>query len=101
MKAFIIFIALAGAALGAQAGLPLRAYGHLIAEQGVKLGDQSQQAGARANSPQGEGEGKAAGIGAISGEDTFPGYLAAGEQAAAGGIGGIGREDPRKTGPNF
>ena len=106
MKALITSIALAGAALTAHAGLPLRAfYGHMLVEQGPKLGDQLQPTGARGNSPQGEGGDRAAGIGGISGENTFPRSLASGEQAAAGGTTGIGREDtlgaPGKTDSSF
>jgi hypothetical protein len=105
MKALITSIALAGAALTAQAGLPLRAYGHMLVEQGPKLGDQLQPTGAHGNSPQGKGDDSAAGIGGISGEDTFPRNLANGEQAVAGGTAGIGREDipgaPRKMDPSY
>jgi hypothetical protein len=105
MKAFITSIALASVALAAQAGLPVRAYGHLIAEQGLKLRDQSPLTGASADRPHGEGDGRAAGIGGISGEDTFPRYLATDEQGTAGDISGIGDKDspgdPHRMHPNF
>jgi hypothetical protein len=95
MKIIIASIALATAVLAAQAGVPVRDLGHLIAEQSLKLGDQSQPISTRANSPQqGEGDGTASGIGGITGGDT--------KQGTAGGIGGINGGDtfgnPNKMG---